>query len=708
MKKTLALVCVLLLASVNAWAQMPCTPKAPRSLDGSCNNLNVPSLGAVDTPLLHLSGEHYARGKNEALFFMRETPHEPGEPNPYPYVPTPEAPEGTCGPPGFVPECRFTIVTTKIKGIGAKSKYNPRILSNVLHDIASPLAPMEPQPNPAGLTNLAARVSQMLAHDLQMLQPTVSPRPRRHGFANQSDSMNPTILSGVPVVDPLDPFNQVSVFTPSGVPESPQFRAIIIAGPKPISSGRTEKAYLQFPNVASAFIDGDPFYGHTRQVLDKIRSHKGGKLLLMSLKSPRVGPVPPITIPGFPPSLAETGLRDPTLLDGMEAFTPSYADDRDLSTIGTAVVHVLWLRFHNLQANLCRDRYPDADPLTSEGDEVLFNCARKWTLAVYQHIIFDEFIPALTGRPLPGYRGYNAFVNPQGSLEAILGPLSLHSTPAELSPIARPDGTVDTRLQIELPGQPNPPAGNFPFIGSLFPTESATAAFYLALSGIPAPLGDPDDPTTKWVLKEDPVAQQIRGLAYFAHEPNDMAVIDSQRNIPANYGFDLVANNTFRNQQFGVANYYQARRRFIPGAQGWIYGQQGCPAWLQFKDDVDDPLACFERITADQNIAQLIKEQLKHPLLGVKAKIKHIPLFSGVLMEPKLDHGIWGITGRAIIEDQFCRVRDGDRYYFRNQMSADEIAQVDSYSMAKVIRAVLGEDVGVQDDVFHIPPDGFF
>lgn len=687
-----------------------CDVNAPQSLDGRCNNLRFPSLGAVDTPLLYLAGQHYARGLEEALYFMRERPVAPGEVNDFPYFPTEQAAPTTCGPMGYLPECEFTISAEKLNGLGAKTKYNARVLSNALHDINSPLAPVDGQPvlNDAGLTNFFSRFSQVLAHDIQRLEPTVTPRRRRHGLANQSDPDNATVLSGVPVVEPFDQFNVVPVFTPRGVPENPVNRAIIVSGPEPVVQSSKWGRRLNFDNAASVFVDGDTFYGNDPAVLEKIRAREGGKLLITSLTSPRVGVLPPLTMAGFPPSLEETGLREEAAIDGTEPFTPSFADERNLATIGSAVIHVLWLRYHNVQADRCQLSLPEVDPSTPEGDERLFQCARKWTLAVYQRIVFDEFIPAMTGRPLPPYRGYRRFLNPQLSYEALLGPLSLHSTPGELSAIAQPNGMIDERLQVQLPGQPNPLPGYFPFVGSLFPIAEASAAFYFALSGIPTPLGDPSNPATPWRLVEDPLAQQVRGLAYFAHEANDMLVIDSQRNIPANYGFDLVANNTFRNQQFGAANYYQARRRFVRGWRGQIYGRKGCPAHLRYRDDIDDPVTCFQYITNDDEQARLIQQQLLNPLLGVKAKVKHLPLFSGVHMEKTVPGSIVGITGRAIIEQQFRRLRDADRWYYRNQFSIEDIAYVDRQTMATVVRAVIGENAGVQDDLFRLPPEDFF
>jgi len=102
---------------------------------------------------------------------------------------------------------------------------------------------------------------------------------------------------------------------------------------------------------------------------------------------------------------------------------------------------------------------------------------------------------------------------PQASLEAIPGPLSFAQHPGRTQSHCQSGRHCRRALAGGASRATQPAAGYFPFIGILFPTESATAAFYLALSGIPTPLGDPGDPATRWVLTEDPVAQLIRGLA---------------------------------------------------------------------------------------------------------------------------------------------------------------------------------------------------
>jgi len=686
-----------------------CDPDAPRSLDGSCNNLSRPTLGAAETPFIYLAGQQYNRGPNEALYFMREEAISEGEPNSFPYTPSTSAPPGTCGPDGYAPACKFTVVSVKVRGFGSRIKYNERVFSNAVHDIATPYAAPAELADPSGGTHISARLSAFVAHDIQKLQSSVNLRRTRQGFPNQSDPLNPTVLSGVPVLEASDLFNLSPPFTPRGVPEAPTHRTMIVSNPTPTFNRAVGGPALEFANSATPFLDLDTLYGHSAERLRKLRTGKGGRFLFKALRSPAVGPIPQLGVPGMPPSLAETGLRDESAVDGTEADIPSFLDDRNFSTIGVASVALSWLHFHNEMAAQCAARHPQLNPRTSAGDDALFECARTWTIAVYQHVVFDEFIPDLTGRSLPRYRGYRPWVDPQLSLETVLGPLSLHSTPKENIPIARADGSVDTRMQIQLPpGQPSPPAGNFPFIASTFPVDAASPAFYFAMAGIPTPNGSPDDPNTTWTLAEDPLAQILRGLSFFSQAPNDLTVIDSQRNIPANYGLDLVANNILRSGLMGAANYYELRELMLAGKDRFIYGQPGCPRWLEFADDVDDPVACFQVVLGNATLASQVRERLLIPQLGVRAKLKHIPLFTGMLMEVKFPGSIFGPTGRALIEEQFTRTRDGDRFYYRNQFSAADEAEVDSYSMAKVLRTVVGPTLGVQDDVFHVPPPTFF
>lgn len=93
---------------------------------------------------------------------------------------------------------------------------------------------------------------------------------------------------------------------------------------------------------------------------------------------------------------------------------------------------ILWFRVHQYWAQQLRQAYldnPTAYPEEYEEDEWLFNRARQFTIATYQHVVFTDWLPVFIPRALaqfngtvppyesnPGYSsysGYNPSINPQ-------------------------------------------------------------------------------------------------------------------------------------------------------------------------------------------------------------------------------------------------------------------------------------------------------
>lgn len=68
---------------------------------------------------------------------------------------------------------------------------------------------------------------------------------------------------------------------------------------------------------------------------------------------------------------------------------------------------MLWFRWHNFLAEGIRENHPDWS------SDKVFNEARKWVIATYQHIVIDEWIPTWLNKKLPDYVGYDPSVNPQ-------------------------------------------------------------------------------------------------------------------------------------------------------------------------------------------------------------------------------------------------------------------------------------------------------
>lgn len=79
-------------------------------------------------------------------------------------------------------------------------------------------------------------------------------------------------------------------------------------------------------------------------------------------------------------------------------------DLRSQENLQLNALHVLFVREHNRRAEMIK-----TDLMS---DEEVFQNARKWTIAVYQNIVFNEWIPALLNTNLPEYKGYNGSIDP--------------------------------------------------------------------------------------------------------------------------------------------------------------------------------------------------------------------------------------------------------------------------------------------------------
>ena len=70
-------------------------------------------------------------------------------------------------------------------------------------------------------------------------------------------------------------------------------------------------------------------------------------------------------------------------------------------------MHTLWVREHNRIAREFKRRNPSMD------GETVFQTARKITSAIWAHITYEEYLPALV--KIKSYTGYKPTVNPSMS-----------------------------------------------------------------------------------------------------------------------------------------------------------------------------------------------------------------------------------------------------------------------------------------------------
>ena len=140
-------------------------------------------------------------------------------------------------------------------------------------------------------------------------------------------------------------------------------------------------------------------------------------------------------------------------------------------------------------------------------------------------------------------------------------------------------------------------------------------------------------------------------LKYLVSDPSqevDLKVVDQLRNFlfgaPGQGGLDLASLNIQRGRDHGLADYNTTRAAY------------GLPR-------VTD----FAQITPDT--------VLQGKLRDLYGSVDKIDLWVGVLAEKHLPGASVGATARAIIADQFTRLRDGDRFWYQNQFKGKDLQE---------------------------------
>ena len=142
-------------------------------------------------------------------------------------------------------------------------------------------------------------------------------------------------------------------------------------------------------------------------------------------------------------------------------------------------------------------------------------------------------------------------------------------------------------------------------------------------------------------------------------EELDNQIVDSLRNFlfgePGQGGMDLASLNIQRGRDHGLADYNTVRAAY------------GLPRVTSFAEITSDPV-------------------LQQKLQDLYGSVDNIDLWVGALAE---DHVAGSSTGpliKAVLSDQFERLRDGDRYWFENIYSGRQLAQLENTTLADVIR----------------------
>ncbi|MEL6494200.1 MAG: peroxidase family protein [Cyanobacteria bacterium J06623_7] len=275
-------------------------------------------------------------------------------------------------------------------------------------------------------------------------------------------------------------------------------------------------------------------------------------------------------------------------------------------------------------------------------DEQLYQRARQINIAQYQAIVYNEYLPSILGQDaLAEYTGYDSTVNP--SIDRSFASAGFRIGHTQLS--SQIDRLDNEGLEIA--------AGHLTLAESFFRSTDAVST--------------------------EGIDSIVRGLSASTSQNIDLKLIDDVRNLlftfgPHVSGRDLLAINIERGRINGIDDYNTVRAAY------------GLPT-----------ITSFEEITTNVEVQDSLE--------NLYGDVDNIDLFIGLLAEEHLPGAPLGETFRAIIARQFSALRDGDRLYYENSFTPDEITSIEATTLGKLIQRNTDTTI-VQDNVFSLANSG--
>jgi hypothetical protein len=413
------------------------------------------------------------------------------------------------------------------------------------------------------------------------------------------------------------------------------------------STGATDPR--QQVNADTSYLDLSQVYGSTQVVANALRTFSGGHL-----KSSPGDLLPYDNTQYFSTAqiAALNMANDAMQLPESSLFAAG--DVRANENIELTAMQTLFMRNHNRLADELHALNP------SWNDEQLYQGARKLNIAEEESITYTEFLPAILGpNALPGYTGYNDDVNAGIATEfSTVGFRFGHSMLSNGVSRNTNDGTGTADVNAN---------------GS---TVNLTEDFFrpdlINPNGVTVNLvdtnGNPDPHTSS------SIGAILKGDADNTANEMDLLLIDEVRNvlfgIPNAPGTDLAARDIQRARDDGIGTYNQVRVAFGLA-----------------------PVAKFSDITS--NVA------VQNELQATYGTVDKIDPFEGMLAEDHLPGADVGPTIKAILGNQFLRLRNGDRFFYLNEgFTNQELSLIgQGNSLAKVIENNTAI-TNLQSDVF--------
>ena len=177
------------------------------------------------------------------------------------------------------------------------------------------------------------------------------------------------------------------------------------------------------------------------------------------------------------------------------------------------------------------------------------------------------------------------------------------------------------------------------------------------------------------LVEDHGIDSVLRGLAAQQCQELDGKLVDDVRNFlfgpPGAGGFDLAALNIQRGRDHGLPSYNDTR------------------AALGLR-----PLRSIRQLTRDRDVREEVD--------SVYEDVDQIDLWIGGLCEEDVRGSMVGEVYQRLLVDQFTRLRDGDRFYYKHALPDELVRLVERQTLAEIIRRNTEIDDEISDNVFLV------
>lgn len=410
------------------------------------------------------------------------------------------------------------------------------------------------------------------------------------------------------------------------------------------ATGTSTSNPLQQTSVVTSYFDLSHVYGSSKIVADALRTFTGG---LLKTSPGNMLPYDNTTYFTSAQIAALNMANDAMAAPTSDLFAAG--DRRANENIELTALQTLFLRNHNKIAGELQMQHP------AWTDEQLYQEARKLNIAEYQNIVYTGWIPAVLGpnalRAYGGYKpGVNATIANEFSTVAFRFGHSLLSANIERASNAGTDiadaGAQDSSIPL---------------------SEDFFDPYLLNPAGAV-------DPLTGHLSSD--IGPILKGDADGVSQATDLMAINDVRNLLfGNGGFggeDLMARDIQRDRDNGIPDYNSLRVAM------------GLPA-----------VTSFAQITSNVKVQQELAA-------AYPGGVNTIDAFEGGLAEDHVAGSDVGPLFQRIMVNQFTRLRDGDRFFFRNEHLST--AELTIFHQGDTLAKVIGANTNItnlQANVFY-------